>query len=433
MCWHLLIKRKKSCSFIFTRISRFSALYLRTFWFLDRVLEFRRLRCSSPNCAAVVTAPAPARAQRLRQGAVPQHRSVPSPWPPAGANGPLAVWRAERLSGGRSRTLRSPRCPRPARGRTPVGGTLAGRGGAGRGPAPPRGGGRGTRPIDSSALPCPGVPPPAGSDRLACGPPIPARHRGGGRHREPRWVPARWGRGAARHGAAPPAPGRPGLFLLRQPPAELVCGCRARARPEGPLPASRPSQGSAPPSWLRGGGEGLPRCPLSLRVRPGAAGGRAPHPPGLWLAPVPRGRASRVPLRRPPRVAQAGCPRPLGGFLKALRPPLGKVTFRCDSDTRCVPTGLSCLSPPPGVLACVEREQGESPEDSAPPFFCVTGRWVQCPPSPLADRQHHPSSLPSLPRSLSAPLFEGPALSGPVSSSSLEKNHVFFQKKGATF
>lgn len=231
--------------------------------------------------------------------------------------------------------------------------------------------------IDSSAFPYPGVPPSVGSGSIGVRPADPAHHRGGGRHREPRWVPAGWGRGAVLgpRSSFPPA-------------SACVPNSTAAARPgpgpEGPLPASRPSRGSAPPSRPPGGGRRAAAQSLvpTPRGRGPRRGARPPHSPrrgNAWgLRPQPRGRASRVPLSRPPRLAPAVCPRPLRGFLRAfLWAAPGKVTFRFVSDTRCVPTGLlACLSPPPprDMFACVEGEEGECAEGFSPPFFCVTGR-----------------------------------------------------------
>lgn len=228
--------------------------------------------------------------------------------------------------------------------------------------------------IDSSALSYPAVPPPVGSGSIGVRPAEPAHHRGGGRHREPRWVPAGWGRGAA----APPL-GRPRARRSFSPASASAPNSSAAVRrgpvPEGPLPASRPSQGSAPPPRPRGG-EGRPRSPLVPAPRGRGGGGERPPPRRRSAR---RLRPAAGPQSAPQAPSPPGARRspPYSPWLPrgSLRPPLGKVTFRFESERRwCQQVSSPACLLLPAVCLLVWRERRESVLKAAPrPFFCVTG------------------------------------------------------------
>lgn len=140
---------------------------------------------------------------------------------------------------------------------------------------------RGNARIDSSALPYPGVPPPVGSGSIACGPPTPRSIEEAAATGSPGGYRRAGEAGRRRDGG-------PGPRLSRPPASASAPDSTAAAwrgpGPEGPLPAARPSPGSAPPSRRRGG-EGQPPALSSLRHGRGR-GERGP-PPGLCAAPPP--------------------------------------------------------------------------------------------------------------------------------------------------
>lgn len=218
------------------------------------------------------------------------------------------------------------------------------------------------------------------------------------------------------------ARGCPGCrIFLRQP---LLRTPRRGPSPERPLPASRPSQGSASSSRPResGGATGSRAVHVSsLRGRGGGGDTPAGSVRRLILAAGPAGS-----LRRPPHVAQALCPR-------RLRAPAGQGDLSLGLHRRWCQQVSSCLSRPLcDVFACVEREKGQCPERSSATCFslCVNHRALsKMLPCSLALTENHPSSLPSLLAAFALPMAGCPWLLEGLSHPPCWKNNTFFQKK----